>query len=99
MCASRLLATPYRHTIKGDAMNNSGEATAALSANDYLVLDLGKQKKKQVRKMRKGQGALMGEVQEALTNLRANGSLDANARPVIVIVREKPKKKKKLSLF
>ncbi len=32
---------------------------------------------------------------DTLTNLRTNGALEANARPVVVIVREKPKKKKK----
>ncbi|MDQ5910760.1 MAG: hypothetical protein QG599_2857 [Pseudomonadota bacterium] len=80
-------------------MNNLGETAVSASASDYLILDLGKQKKKKIKKMRKGQGALMGEVQEALTNLRTNGALEANARPVVVIVREKPKKKKKFSLF
>ncbi|HRY16175.1 MAG: hypothetical protein KDJ31_01555 [Candidatus Competibacteraceae bacterium] len=78
-------------------MNN--ETLSATSATDCLVLDLGKQKKKRIKKMRRGQGMLMGEVQDTLSNLRANGAIDANARPVIIVVREKPKKKKGLKLF
>lgn len=78
-------------------MNN--ETIATVPDSDYLILDLGKQKKRRIKKMRKGQGVLMGEVQDALSNLRANGALDANARPAIIIVREKSKKKKKFKLF
>jgi len=78
-------------------MNN--ETLSAASASDYLILDLGKQKKKKIKKMRKGQGVLMGKVQDTLTSLRANGALDVNARPVIIVVREKSKKKKRIKLF
>jgi hypothetical protein len=77
----------------------NNETLSATPATDCLVLDLGKQKKKKIKKMRKGSGVLMGDVQDALSNLRANGAIDANARPVIIVVREKPKKKKGLKLF
>ncbi len=81
-------------------MSTLSETTEAMPEADYVILDLGKQKRKKVKRMRKGRGGLMGEVQEAVDNLRANGAVDAAASPVIVIVREKAKKKKKrLSLF
>jgi hypothetical protein len=67
---------------------------------DFMILDLGKQKRKKIKQMRGGRGTLMGEVRAAFDNLRANGAIGADAQPVIVIVREKRKKKKgRLSLF
>jgi len=64
-----------------------------------VVLDLGKQSKKKVRALRTGKpGKLLDEVLETLETLRAQKSIPANALPIIVVVREKSKRRTLLGL-
>jgi hypothetical protein len=56
-----------------------------------VVIDLGKKKRKKVRQLRKGKGPLLGEVDEAIAELRADGTISEGAVPVIVVVRQKEK--------
>lgn len=58
-------------------------------SKDPVVVDLGKQKKKQVKKLRKGQGGLMRDVQDVIAELRAAGTIEASSQPVVIVVREK----------
>jgi hypothetical protein len=59
-----------------------------------VVIDLGKQRAKRVKELRKGkQGKLFSEVSEAIAALRADGTIAASAQPVIVVVRERRKKR------
>ena len=56
-----------------------------------VVIDLGKKKRKKVRQLRKGKGPLLGEVDEAIAELRADGTINEGVEPVIVVVRQKEK--------
>ncbi|MCP4397938.1 MAG: hypothetical protein GY801_11660 [bacterium] len=57
-----------------------------------IIVDLGKQKRKQVKKLRKGKpGKLMDDVHDCLEELKANDVIGESAQPVIIVVREKPK--------
>jgi Family of unknown function (DUF6200) len=51
-----------------------------------IVIDLGKQKRKQVRELRRGQGELLDAIQSQVRELQAKGTLPANVPPVIVVV-------------
>jgi hypothetical protein len=62
---------------------------------DALVVDLGKQGKKQLERLFAGEGALYGEVKTLISDLRSSGKLPESAMPVVVVVREKRGKKKK----
>lgn len=62
------------------------EATETLP----VIVDLGKQKKKHVKRLRRGQGRLMDDVQDVMATLREEGAVGENAQPVFIIVREKP---------
>jgi hypothetical protein len=54
-----------------------------------LVVDLGKaQSRKRIRQLRKGEGKLMGKIDDILGDLVAAGTLDRSAQPVVVVVRE-----------
>ena len=59
---------------------------------DPIVVDIGKQRRKRVKQLRKGGGKLMDEVHAAIGELRRSGSISGSAQPVIVIVRERPRK-------
>jgi len=57
-----------------------------------IVIDLGKQKKKQIKRFRRGEGRLMSKVEDTFEELKAVKKIAGDAQPVIVVVREKPKK-------
>lgn len=69
-----------------------GEATKAANAKGYVIVDLGKRKRRDVRELRKGGGKLLGEVEQSLAELRATGTVGESAQTVLVIVRQKPKR-------
>jgi hypothetical protein len=58
-----------------------------------VIIDLGKKRRSQVRKLRRGQGSLMDEVNELVNNLRTNGTMQSKEQAVIVVVREKRRRK------
>jgi hypothetical protein len=55
-----------------------------------LLIDLGKKSRKQIKRLRRGTGKLIDEVQKCLQELRAAGTVPESAQPVIMLVREKP---------
>jgi len=58
-----------------------------------VVVDLGTKKRKQIKKLRKGTGPLMDDLQELLERLRAAGHLAAGATPVVMVVKQKPRRR------
>lgn len=74
-------------------------ASASLvTATSPVIIDLGKRKRKQVKKLRRGEGKLLDDVNGAVAELRTAGTLNSDAQPVIIVVREKRGRKAK-SLF
>jgi hypothetical protein len=57
---------------------------------DPVIVKLGKQQKSKIKKLLKGEGSLMREVQATIDELKGSGAVSADAQPVIVVVREKP---------
>ena len=55
-----------------------------------IIIDLGNQKRKKVKELRKGQGELLDAIQAKVAELRAQGTLPAGVPPIIVIVGKKP---------
>jgi hypothetical protein len=58
-----------------------------------VVIDLGSKKRKQIKKLRKGTGPLMDDLQELLEKLRAAGHLAPDATPVVMVVKQKPRRR------
>ena len=54
-----------------------------------VVVDLGRHRRKRVRDLRRGKGKLMDDVSSALDELRAAGTIPADAQAVVVVVRQK----------
>jgi hypothetical protein len=59
------------------------------SENVPIVIDLGKKSRKRIKALRRGEGALLEEVIDAIEELKKAGTVSASAQPVIVIVRQK----------
>jgi hypothetical protein len=72
------------------APEDQPEATAQ---PEPIVLDLGKKTRKAIRRLRKGKGKLMAQVLDTHADLRASGICDASAQPIIVVVRQKAKRR------
>jgi len=58
-----------------------------------VVVDLGRKKRKQIKKLRKGTGPLMDDLHELLEKLRSAGVLAAGETPVIMVVKQKPRRR------
>jgi soluble P-type ATPase len=54
-----------------------------------IIVDLGKKRRKLVKRLRGGTGKLMDQVNETLQELKNAGTIGATAQPVIVVVRER----------
>lgn len=80
------------------AQNSKLAAPAAAIAPEQrepIIIDLGKKKRRQVKKLRKGHpGALMDRITDVLEEGIAAKAIPADAQTVVVIVREKKKKRK-----
>lgn len=54
-----------------------------------ILIDLGKKKRKAVKKLRKGRGRLMDDIGEVVAGLKSEGTIADTAQVVVVVVREK----------
>lgn len=73
----------------------SNAAAAAAAPLEPVTIDLGKQKLKHIKRLRRGEGYLHAEVQDALHELRATGTIGSNVQTVVVVVERKRRKSKK----
>lgn len=67
-------------TSKSDATPKTGE---------LCVVDMGKFSKKQIRRLRRGEGKLMTKAEQVVQDLKANGVLAKDANTVVLVVRQK----------
>lgn len=75
-------------------MSSAEEENSTPDANAPIIIDLGKRKAKSIKRLRKGKpGRLSDEVEECLEELRSNDVISESAQPVVIIVREKSKRK------
>jgi hypothetical protein len=76
-------------------MAGTGESPKP-SAGAPVVLDMGKQRRKQIKELRRGQGKLMDEISGAIQELRTAGTISAGAQPVIVVLQQKRRRRSRL---
>ncbi len=74
---------------------SSDEEKTTADVNAPILIDLGKHKRKWVKRLKKGKpGRLMDEVKECITELQNNDTIPSSAQPVIIVVREKRKRRR-----
>lgn len=80
------------------AASERTEGEPAVKGNGHstgvVIVDLGKQKRKDIKGLKQGTGKLMDEVRDTLAELRGNGTISSTAEPVVLIVRERLRKPK-----
>jgi hypothetical protein len=78
----------------GDSTSGKAGSTTEKTHAAPILVDLGRRRRKQVRRLRKGTGKLMDEINIAIGEIQRTGKIASDAQPIIVIVREKPKAQK-----
>jgi hypothetical protein len=61
------------------------------SEKPMIVIDMGKKRRKQIKRLRKGRGRLMNRVNDTISALTEDETIDANSQVVVVVVKEKKK--------
>lgn len=57
-----------------------------------MIFDLGLRSKKQVKRLRKGDGKLMDGIVNVIDELKRNEKIAAHVQPIVIIVRERREK-------
>ncbi len=71
-----------------------------LKANgSMVVLDLGKKRKKAIRQLRKGKGKLLKRLHASLEDLRTESAIAPDSQVVVVVVRQRKKKRGLLGML
>ena len=65
------------------------EDTNGSAASSPIIIDMGKKKKKDIKRLRKGTGKLMDDVDNCIQELKEAGEITGSVRPVVVVVAEK----------
>jgi len=63
--------------------------TKPTSTLSPIIVDLGKKRRKDVKRLRKGEGKLFDQVTSTIQELKTAGTISGNAEPVILVVRQK----------
>ena len=58
-------------------------------AESRIILDLGKKSKKKLKQLLKGKGSITKKLNEALTELERDGTIDAKTQVVIFVKKKK----------
>ena len=78
-------------TVKAAVFNQEAKVE---TTNEPIVISMGKKTRRQIRKLRNGKpGRLMNRVEEAIERLRDDNTLDQSAQPVVIVVRQRAKRK------
>jgi hypothetical protein len=55
-----------------------------------VIVDVGRQSRKRIKRLRDGRGKLMRDINEVLGRLRLDGTVKDGAQVVVVVVTERP---------
>ncbi len=69
--------------------------TAEADEPSPVVVDLGKKKKKAIKRLRRGEGRLVADVARVIDELKSAGTVGASAQPIIVVVKEKASRRRR----
>jgi hypothetical protein len=84
-----MAATPVITTTRSES---SPHSVSPSTRSAPIVLDVGKQRRKRIKELRRGAGKLMDEINASIEELRTAGALSPEAQPVVVVVRQKRRK-------
>jgi hypothetical protein len=65
------------------------EETMEMNQKAPVIVNLGKNSRKRIKKLKRGEGSLMLEVQQKLSILKSGGQISADAEPVVFVVEKR----------
>lgn len=86
-------------SVDGDSTTEQKSAHSAASSDRIVVVDCGKHKPKQVKRLRKGRGKLMDRVRETVAELESDGTVSPGANTVVLVVERRARQRKTIPLF
>lgn len=69
------------------------DTNKATEESSPILISLGKKKRKNIKKLRKGRGPLMETIEETMAELKSHNKIQADAQPVVIVVREKRRRR------
>ena len=85
-----------------DATEVTEEEEVGADVVPPIILSLGKQKKKNIKKLKKGEGKLMDEVVDVIEQVHEQLGEEADGKvivPVVIVYKEEPRKRGVRGLF
>ena len=76
-------------TNTSSAHDSTSKTDAPSKGSELCVVDVGKYSRKQIRRLRRGEGKLMTRTEQIVQELKDNGVLAKDANTVVLIVRQK----------
>lgn len=68
-------------------------------ARDMIIVDLGRKRARQVKRLRKGKGKLLDKVHQVIEELKANNSISGSVQPVVIVVQERASASNFMGMF
>lgn len=81
--------TPSTTTASKAGSNTVAVPAVHADPDAPIVLDMGRKSRKQIRRLRRGEGKLMNRITGVIDELKNSGTITAGAQPIIVVVRER----------
>jgi hypothetical protein len=75
-----------------DEANDEDKADDEVKVQLPVMVDLGRQSKKRIRRLRKGRGKLIDDINRTIAELRTAKKIAATVQPVIYVVKQKRSK-------
>jgi hypothetical protein len=75
------------------AINSVAEAITAkalepVKASDLCVVEVGQYSRKQIKRLRKGEGKLLANVEQIIQDMKDDGVITSDSNTVVLVVRE-----------
>ena len=87
------------HRSSDGATTSSSQKPANKEAALPVIVDLGSAKRKLIKELHQGKGALTARVMEVISQLQADGTIGPTVQPVIVVIKKKPRSSSLARLF
>jgi hypothetical protein len=74
-----------------NAMANSSVAEVSAdrgATGDLSIVEMGQYSRKQIKRMRKGEGKLLANVEQVIQNMKDDGVLTKDSNTVVLVVRQ-----------
>jgi hypothetical protein len=88
-----LRCIPNAKGVSMSTADTAAKAPAPAAEKPMVIVDLGKRSKKQIKRLKRGDGRLMDRVSNTVDQLRAEQEIDPKAEVVVFVVKQKDKRK------